>query len=247
MIFDCFTFNGEYDMLEIRFNLLNEFVDKFVICESEQTFSGQWKPLYWAERNERFEEWEKKVIYRIVNPKDFSNAFERAAHQKDSIRKALDDFGVNPEDTIYYGDVDEIWKPQTQEGKLRQLNYSYYLNNRSSEDWQGTNVFKYKNIRNLNDMRADHSVILEDGGYHFTNMFNFDGLINKLESYDHQEANIPWVRDGLKARMEANVDYLGRTHDWHGNPFVLWKDESQLPKYILDNKDLWISKGLWKS
>ena len=243
MVFDTFTFNGEYDMLEIRFNILNKHVDKFVLCESVQTFSGVWKPLYWAERNERFEEFENKVIYHIVDAKDFPNAFERAAYQKDDIRKSLKD--CNPNDIIYYGDVDEIWKPQKKEGKLRQLNYSYYLNNRSSEDWQGTNVFKYKNIRNLNDIRADHSVILEDGGWHFTNCFNFEGLINKLESYDHQEANIPWVKEGLQARIDANIDYLGRTHDWKGNPFVLWKDESQLPSYILENKELY--SYLWKS
>lgn len=231
-------------MLEIRFNLLDKYVDKFVICESEQTFSGNWKPLYWCERGDRFDEWANKVMYIVVGENNCENSFDRAGYQKDSIRKALID--CEPEDIIYYGDVDEIWLPQTQEGKLRQLNYSYYLNNRSSEDWQGTNVFKYKNIRNLNDMRADHSIILENGGWHFTNCMNHLRLINKLESYDHQEANIPWVKDGLEARIEANIDYLGRTHDWQGKPFVLWEDESQLPEYILDNKQLWIEKGLWK-
>ncbi len=243
MVYDSFAFNGEYDMLEIRFNILDEFVDKFVLCESEQTFSGNLKPLYWAERGDRFEKWEHKVIYHVAKAGNFSNAFERAAYQKDSIREALKD--CDPEDTIYYGDVDEIWKPQTKEGKLHQINYSYFLNNRSSEEWRGTNVFKYKNIRNLNDIRADHSVVLEDGGWHFTNMFDLTGLLNKLESYDHQEANIPWVKNGLAERIEANVDYLGRTHDWKGRPFKFWVDESELPKYLLDNKGLYTH--LWKS
>lgn len=244
MVYDCFMMNGEYDMLEIRFNILNEFVDKFVICESEQTFSGNWKPLFWTERGDRFDEWADKVMYCVVGAKYFPNAFDRAAYQKDRIRTALGD--CKPEDIIYYGDIDEIWKPQTKEGKLRQLNYSYYLNNRSSEVWEGTNVFRYKSIRNLNVMRADHSVVLEDGGWHFTNMFNFEGLINKIESYDHQEVNIPWVKDGLQARMEANVDYLGRTHDWQGKPFTLWEDSSELPNYILDNKKYFEEKNLWR-
>lgn len=244
-VWDCFMFNGEYDMLEIRFNILNPHVDKFVICESEQTFSGLVKPLYWKERGNRFKPCEDKVIYHTVPPKDLDTAFERAGYQKDSIREALK--GCQPDDIIYYGDVDEIWKPQTKEGKLRQLAYSYYLNNRSSEDWQGTNVCKYKNLYNLNDWRANHDVILEDGGWHFTNVMPYDKIINKLESYDHQEANIPWVKDGLQARMDANVDFLGRTHDWKGNPFSMWKDESQLPEYILTNKEKWIQKGLWKS
>lgn len=244
MIYDCFTFNGEYDILEIRLNILNEFVDKFVICESDQTFSGKWKPLYWAERDsDRFEKWEDKVIYHVVESY-FANAFERAAYQKDSIRDVL--VGCDPDDLIYYGDVDEIWKPQLKEGKLRQLNYSYFLNNRSSEVWEGTNVCRYKNLYDLNKWRANHDIILEDGGWHFTNMGDFETLIKKLESYDHQECNIPWVKDGLKARMEANIDYLGRTHDWQGKPFRLWVDESELPQYILDNKELWKERGLWK-
>jgi len=33
-IFDCTTFFNENLMLEIRFNILNEFVDKFVITEA---------------------------------------------------------------------------------------------------------------------------------------------------------------------------------------------------------------------
>ncbi len=244
MTYDCFCFNGEYDMLEIRFNLLDKHVDNFILCESEETFSGNWKPLYWAERDDRFNQWEDKVNYHVVGQRDFNDAFERAAYQKDSIREALD--GCNEEDLIYYGDVDEVWKPQKKEGKLRQLNYSYYLNNRSSEVWEGTNVFRYKNIGDLNTIRADHRVILDKGGWHFTNLMTYEELLRKIESYDHQEANIPWVKDGLSARMEANIDYLGRTQDWQGKPFRLWKEEKNLPKYILDNKELWISKGLWK-
>lgn len=243
MVYDTFTFNGEMDMLEIRFNILSPFVDRFVICESTETFSGNFKPLYWAERDDRFEEWEDKVIYHVVKPIQSADPFERAGHQKDSIREALKNCELD--DIIYYGDVDEIWKPQTEEGKLRQLCYSYYLNNRSSEDWQGTNVFKYKNIRNLNEMRADHSVILENGGWHFTNMNGYDALLHKIESYDHQEVNIPWVKDGLKARMEANIDFLGRTADWQGKPFIFWTDESELPQYLLDNRERW--RHLFKS
>lgn len=244
MTYDCFTFNGEYDILEIRFNILNKFVDKFIICESQQTFSGNWKPLFWAERDkDRFEEWEDKVIYHVVNiPLEITDSFERAAYQKDSIRNVLK--SCDPEDTIYYGDVDEIWKPQTQEGKLRQLCYSYYLNNRSSEDWQGTNVCKYKNLYDLNKWRANHDVILEDGGWHFTNMGGYDELLRKIESYDHQEVNIPWVKDGLKARMDANVDFLGRSMDWKLEPFEFWVDESELPVYILKNIGKY--QKLWK-
>ena len=34
-IFDCFIFNDEINLLKIRFNILNDYVDYFVICESK--------------------------------------------------------------------------------------------------------------------------------------------------------------------------------------------------------------------
>jgi beta-1,4-mannosyl-glycoprotein beta-1,4-N-acetylglucosaminyltransferase len=229
-------YNGEEDILEIRLNILDKEVDYFVLCESPETFSGKPKPLYYKENRDRFKEWHHKILYIEAPKHKSSDAFKRAAFQKDFIRLALGMWDLSDDDTIYYGDVDEIWTPQTKEGKLKQLAYSYYLNNRSSEDWQGTNVFKYKNIKDLNKIRADHSVILEDGGWHFTNLGGYEALIKKIESYDHQEVNIPWVKDGLKARMDANIDFLGRTHDWKGNEFKMWKDEEDLPQYLLDNR-----------
>lgn len=259
MTYDLITFNGEYDVLEIRFNILNNLVDKFIIVEGAETFSGNIKPLYWAERGDRFEEWEDKVIYHVVS--DFNDneirsqvdnrfeyadveAFQRAFYQKEMLRKVLEAQNPNDEDIIYYGDVDEIWKPQKVDEKvhkLRQLAYSYYLNNRSPEDWRGTIVTKYKNLKGqcLNDMRA-HPIeedILEDGGWHFTNIGGLEAVRHKIESYDHQEVNIPWIKDGLEQRILNNMDFLGRNYKF-------WIDESELPQYILDNKEKY--KDLWK-
>lgn len=228
MIYDCFMYNGEKDILDIRMNILDKYVDYFVIGEARETFSGIPKPLYWNNNNPR-------VIHIVVPDTKTDNAFERAAFQKDYIRNALKD--CKPEDTIYYGDVDEIWKPQKEEGKLRQINYCYFLNNRSSEVWEGTNVFKYKNIKNLNEIRADHSNILEDGGWHFTNMGGPDFIRRKLEAYDHQEFNNDAVKSSLEAKIEAGEDYVGRSVDWQGKPFYYWFDEIDLPSYILDNKE----------
>ena len=43
MIFDCFTFFNENDLLEIRFNILKDIVNKFVIIEATKTFTGKEK------------------------------------------------------------------------------------------------------------------------------------------------------------------------------------------------------------
>lgn len=256
MIYDIFSYSGEEDLLEIRFNILSPFVDKFIIVEGTETFSGNPKPLYWAERGDRFEEWENKVIYHVVSDyndldirkqiedRDYVDmpAFQRAFYQKESLRKVLEGLNPDDEDVIYYGDCDEVWKPKEIDDKvykLRQLAYSYYLNNRSPEDWRGTVVTKWKNLKNgcLNDMRANPVNILEDGGWHFTNMGGLEAIQTKVASYDHQEANVPVITDGLGERLNNNEDFLGR--GWK-----FWVDETQLPQYILDNKDKY--KKLWK-
>lgn len=250
MVYDLFSFSGEYDLLEIRFNILSPFVDVFIIVEGSKTFSGNAKPLYWETRDiERFKQWEHKILYcpiyieddeeingQINDRIDYVNqpAFIKAFYQKEMLRKELSTLEPQDDDLIYYGDVDEIWLPQQIDDKvykLRQLAYSYYLNNRSEEDWRGTIVTKWKNLKNgcLNDMRAKPEHILENGGWHFTNLGGLEAITKKIESYDHTEVNIPWVKDGLQARINANVDFLGRG-------YKMWIDESQLPQYILENK-----------
>ena len=42
-IYDCFLYNGEQDIAEMRFHELDSYVDCFVIVESNTTFSGQSK------------------------------------------------------------------------------------------------------------------------------------------------------------------------------------------------------------
>lgn len=236
-VYDCCMFFNELDLLEIRLEILDEHVDYFVLCEAPQTFSGLPKPLYYQENKERFAKWNHKIIHHIAPRVETNNVFERTAIQKDSIREALKD--CQPDDVIYYGDVDEIWKPQSEEGKLQQLNYCYYLNMRSSEVWQGTNVCKYKNLINLNELRANHDIVLEDGGYHFTNIGGIEQLRKKIEAYDHQEMITNEVRDKLEERMLNGKDYLGRSRDWKGQPFTFWVDESKLPEYLIQNKEKW--------
>ena len=261
MIYDLAMFSGEYDTLEIRLNVLSPFVDKFIIVEGIETFSGNPKILYWIERNrDRFEEWEDRVIYYIVSeytdpdilaqmegrPYVDQPAFKRAFYQKEMLRKILEKQNPEDEDIVYYGDTDELYKPQKVDDKihkLRQLAYSYFLNNRSQEDWRGTIVTKWKNLKKacLNDMRANpvEEDIIDDAGWHFTNLGGLPAIKKKIESYDHQEVNIPWVMDGLEERFIANVDFLGRG-------YKMWIDENDLPKYILDNKEYFKAKGLWK-
>src|SRR3990167_6232291 len=125
-VFDLFMYSGEADLLEIRFNILSPFVDKFIICEGFETFSGNPKICYWAERGDRFEEWADKVMYRVVTDYDDPEilaqletrpyvdqpAFVRAFYQKEMLRKTLETLNPNDEDIVIYGDADEIINPE---------------------------------------------------------------------------------------------------------------------------------------
>ena len=44
-IFDCTTYYNEDLILEVRFNILNKHVDKFVIAEAKYSHSGERKKL----------------------------------------------------------------------------------------------------------------------------------------------------------------------------------------------------------
>tara|TARA_R110000824_G_scaffold363132_1_gene551151 strand:- start:1720 stop:2571 length:852 start_codon:yes stop_codon:yes gene_type:complete len=74
-IYDCFNFFNELDILELRLNILYEYVDYFVIVESSVTHSGQPKPFYLEENMDRFTKFSDKIISYKVNdtPEDFVN------------------------------------------------------------------------------------------------------------------------------------------------------------------------------
>jgi len=234
MTYDITTFFNELDLLELRLNILDRHVDKFIITEAEETFSGFSKPLYYAENKERFTKWNDKIIHNIVGRIEAVDPFIRAAHQKNSALALIDD----PEALIYFGDTDEIWTPQTQgKIKLRQYNYCYYLNERSSEDWYGTVVGRRKDFTSLTDARETWERIPSYAGWHFTNMGGIDQIIKKTNSYDHaHELNHNWIKDHIQENIEKGLDYLGRPLDYQGNPFKFWIEEDNWPQYLKDNK-----------
>jgi len=64
-IFDCTTFYDENFILDVRFNVLDPFVDKFVICESAFSHSGRKKKFNFNIAN--FEKFKHKIIYLKID------------------------------------------------------------------------------------------------------------------------------------------------------------------------------------
>jgi len=60
-IYDCFTFFNELDILEIRLNMLDKYVDKFVLVEARKTHSGKDKPLFYNDNKKRYKKFNDKM------------------------------------------------------------------------------------------------------------------------------------------------------------------------------------------
>mgnify|MGYP000863200141 CR=1 FL=1 len=176
-IFDCTTYYSEDLMLEVRFNILNKFVDKFIIVEAKFSHSGEKKKLNF--NINKFSEFKKKIIYLTVenepeniiyqkrennlfeNEKDKrTNSIRRIAHQRNKIIDGLSE--ANEEDYILYSDNDEIpnlenFNFETNISKIlifKQKLYYYKFNlffDRIS--WFGTKGCKKKNLQSLSWLR----------------------------------------------------------------------------------------------
>ena len=69
-IFDCVTFFEENRLMELRFNILNNYVDKFIICEAKYNHQGVKKKINFNKNNlTKF----KKKITHIIEKKFTKN------------------------------------------------------------------------------------------------------------------------------------------------------------------------------
>jgi beta-1,4-mannosyl-glycoprotein beta-1,4-N-acetylglucosaminyltransferase len=74
IIYDCFIFFNELDLLELRLNVLNDSVDYFVIVESAITFQGEAKEFFFEKHKDRFAKFENKIIHFKVEKYEFDFA-----------------------------------------------------------------------------------------------------------------------------------------------------------------------------
>ena len=115
MVYDCFQFFNELDILKIRLNVLSPVVDKFVISEATETFSGLKKPLYYEENKEMFAEFADKIIHVVVEDTPEGDTHYRDTFQKNAVTRGLE--GCTDDDIIIFSDLDEIPNPD----KIREI------------------------------------------------------------------------------------------------------------------------------
>jgi hypothetical protein len=250
MIYDCFPFFNELDLLEIRLTELDPVVDRFVIVESPLTHSGQPKPLYFLENQARFKRWEKKIIHvQVLDPNPDVIAWDRENQQRNTILHGIQD--AKDDDLIMVSDVDEIISAKSIEESMEyclqqmefkrvahfeQRGYYYYFNLRHRLNWHSACVGTAKVIRELTPQIARYSdlkrdEIIPDGGWHFTYMGGVKKVIEKMKAFAHwnEPVNMELIRKFESGEDPLEVDFfkLRQVTVWKWHPKAIWNNEDR--------------------
>lgn len=246
MIYDCFIFNNELDILDIRLHELYKVVDKFVLVEATVTHTNKSKELYFQKNKELFKKFNDKIIHIVV--KDMPNIaapWILNDYQFSAIMRGLTN--CNEDDIILIGDVDEIPKAEkiaeakriSGRNKIFEHRISwYYLNNvlNSRKRWNGTHMVSYKDLlRYKTPWIAKHSrvdAVIKNGGWHFTWMGGVKAIQEKLSSTIRQELNTDQTNtpEKIKLAILQNKDPFNM-----GMKFA-FADINFLPKYVKENR-----------
>ena len=82
-IFDCVTFFEENRQINLRFNILNNYVDYFIVCEGKYDHQGKKKEINFNKINIQNL---KKISHIIVDKFPNIKSMERQAFQRGNIK-----------------------------------------------------------------------------------------------------------------------------------------------------------------
>ena len=122
-IYDCFMYFDEDLLLDLRLNILDKYVKKFIITEATYTHNGSPKKLNFNFSN--FKKFKDKIVYIVVDTpppnllnidendssdakgeKLILNGMARDYFQRESLSKGLKN--LSDDDFIIISDLDEI-------------------------------------------------------------------------------------------------------------------------------------------
>ena len=255
-IFDCITFFDNNLMFDLRYNILNEYVDQFVICESLYDHTGKKKKknFYWKKK------YDKKKITHILMRDPFpkkNDRWENQAIQREYLLKNLK--FASAEDYVFFSDPDEIIRPEKLVNfKLKKkygiflqdcFNYKFNLFNKYESPWEGTRVAKKKNLKSIDYMRQKilsknlkkffklniekNIEIINNGGWHFNNIMSSKKISVKLRTFAHSEFsdNRFSFHKVIENKIKKKIDLFER-----GHKYKKVKLDKDFPKFLIDNK-----------
>ena len=281
-IIDCTTYYSEDLMLDVRFNILNKHVDKFIVTESKFSHSGAEKPLNFNINN--FPKFKDKIQYLVIENQpegieknDNSSAIKRMNsllrinQSYDYMMNAIKD--ASDDDLICLSDNDEI--PNFNSEKFKNSNkdififkqlFFYYKFNLFYDlmPWYGTKACKKKklvslswlrNLKNkqypfwrldtfLSKTKHTNLQIVDNGGWHFTNLKTAEEIHTKLSNFGHHnefDASGVTVKDIQECIDNRIVNYNHQADQSADNKYTAnYKlkliEDKILPKYLINNK-----------
>jgi beta-1,4-mannosyl-glycoprotein beta-1,4-N-acetylglucosaminyltransferase len=239
-IFDCITFFRENFQFDLRFNILNDYVDYFVICEARRDHQGKKKKLNFNIK--KYSSFKKKIIYLVCN--DFPsnlNPWQRQAYQREFILNGLNK--AKPDDYIIFSDPDEIPRPEKlininlekKYGIFLQNSYCYKFNifNQYESPWEGSRICQKKDLHSVNYLRQkiltknlrysffridkEKSIkIINDGGWHFNSLMSAKEISLKLKTFAHNEFGSKRFSSVniISAKIKNKEDLFQRGHKY---------------------------------
>ncbi len=229
-IFDCTTYYNENLMLEVRFNILSKYIDKFVIVEAKYSHSGEKKKLNF--NINKFSEFKKKIIYLTIDnePENIiyqkknntffeneadkrTNSIKRIKHQRDRLIDGLAD--AEDDDYILYSDDDEIpnlenvnFKKNKNKILIFEQKLFYYKFNLFFDriSWFGTKGCKKKDLLSLSWLRDVKSKKYP--------IYRFDTIFSKIKYMNIKIIeNGGWHFSQLKTPKDIEIKLLnGEQH-----------------------------------
>ncbi len=284
-IIDSFMFFDESMLLDLRLNILNKYVSKFIVCESTYNHKGERKKLNFDIKE--FGKFKSKIEYivldeeptnlRIINNNDFAelkesktldNALIRENFQRNFALKKINEF--EDDDLILINDLDEIpdlknfsYKKKITIFKQRMLYFKFDLIYKNLS-WTGSKICKKRDLFNpqwlrniktriyplwrldifFSKKKYNDIEIIENGGWHFTNIKTAEEIHHKMKSFLH---HFEYENSGLnpeiiekrikdkKALYNYNADQ--RDSKWSNNTKLEKINLNLLPDYINENKE----------
>ena len=273
-IYDCTTFYSEHMMLDLRFNILNEHVHKFVVIESTYSHSGKKKKLNFDINN--YSKFKDKIIYKVIDYEPTSiesitnespqylkriNSLKRIELSYNFMENAIEN--ANGEDLIILSDNDEI--PNLNSSSFKNTNknliifkqlFFYYKFNLLYDlmPWFGSRACKKKNLKSFSwlkniknkkypfwrldvyfsNLKSANVEIINDGGWHFTNLKSPKELFEKMENFGHHdEFDISGITlEDIKKKMREKKVFYDHFADKESQD--KWEYEYELKKTSLD-------------
>jgi len=247
-IIDCFMFYDEDLVLDIRFNILNEYVSYFLICEANYNHNGTKRDLKFNINN--FPKFKEKIIYipleqqpanlkkvddkdsqSVKNSKILDNALIRENFQRNHLQKGIQKF--DDEDLIVVSDLDEIPNLEKFVYKasitfFEQRMYYYKLNLvQNNFIWYGSRICKKRDLINPQWLRNIKSKKYP--------LWKFDILFSK-KKYN----KVNFIKNGgwhfTNIKIPEEIDFKMKNYLHHLEYEESGLDVENIKKIILEKK-----------